>query len=158
MQPDDIGRLVSVSDPRVAPDGRQVAFVVTRVDLAANRYRSAVWLAAADGSVPPYPLTDGEDDATCPRWSPDGRRLALSRRGTGPDASSTLQVLPVGVPGATLRVCERPESIGELADRLLTGAEDRDDPDPERVGDRLEHIGDVLGPAGVGAKWLHDWT
>ncbi len=115
MQPDDIGRLVSVSDPRVAPDGRQVAFVVTRVDLAANRYRSAVWLAAADGSVPPYPLTDGEDDATCPRWSPDGRRLALSRRGTGPDASSTLQVLPVGVPGATLRVCERPESIGELA-------------------------------------------
>ncbi len=49
MQPADIGRLVTVADPKVSPDGSLVAFVVTRVDLDANRYDSAVWLAAADG-------------------------------------------------------------------------------------------------------------
>jgi hypothetical protein len=31
--PADIGRLVTTADPKVSPDGRTVAFVVTRVDL-----------------------------------------------------------------------------------------------------------------------------
>ena len=48
--PADIGRLVSAADPTVSPDGRLIAFVVARVDLDANRYRSSVWLAAADGT------------------------------------------------------------------------------------------------------------
>src|SRR4051794_12911278 len=45
VKPSDIGQLVSAADPKVSPDGRLIAFVVTRVDLAKNRYRSAVWLA-----------------------------------------------------------------------------------------------------------------
>ncbi|MDQ1359608.1 MAG: hypothetical protein QOG44_3981, partial [Acidimicrobiaceae bacterium] len=39
MVPEDIGRLVAVSDPRLDPHGREVAFTVTSVDLEANRYR-----------------------------------------------------------------------------------------------------------------------
>ncbi|MDN5749999.1 MAG: hypothetical protein L0H64_16040, partial [Pseudonocardia sp.] len=76
VQPSDIARLVSVTSPAVSPDGRRVAFVVTRFDLDANRYRSAVWLADADGGSAPYPLTAGEHDDGNPTWSPDGRRLA----------------------------------------------------------------------------------
>ena len=45
VKPADIGQLVSAADPKVSPDGRLIAFVVTRVDLEKNRYRSAVWLA-----------------------------------------------------------------------------------------------------------------
>ena len=60
VKPADIGRIVSAADPKVSPDGRMIAFVVARVDVEKNRYRSAVWLAAADGSSPPYPLTAGE--------------------------------------------------------------------------------------------------
>jgi dipeptidyl aminopeptidase/acylaminoacyl peptidase len=112
VQPADIGRLVSVSEPRVSPDGRTVAFVVTRVDLDGNRYRSAVWLVATDGSTPAYPLTAGEHGDGQPAWSPDGRRLAFTSRRSEEEGVSTLHVIPVGGPGETLTLCERPEKIG----------------------------------------------
>jgi dipeptidyl aminopeptidase/acylaminoacyl peptidase len=111
VQPADIGRLVTVADPKVSPDGRSVAFVVTRIDLDANRYRSAVWLAAVDGSAPPYPLTAGEHRDAQPEWAPDGRRIAFTTTTPGADGVSTLRVLPVGVPGETVAVCTRPEGI-----------------------------------------------
>jgi dipeptidyl aminopeptidase/acylaminoacyl peptidase len=113
VQPSDIRRLVSVKDPRLSPDGRHVAFVVTRVDVEHNRYRSAVWLAAVDGSSPPYQLTAGEHGDGQPAWSPDGRRLAFTRRTE--DGKGTLHVVPVGIPGETLTLCERPEAIEEPA-------------------------------------------
>jgi dipeptidyl aminopeptidase/acylaminoacyl peptidase len=112
VQPADIGRLVAVSDPKVSPDGRTVAFVVTRVDLEANRYRSSVWLAADDGSTPPYQLTAGEHGDGSPAWAPDGRRLAFTRSGSD-DGTNTLHVIPVGIPGETLTLCTRPEKIGQ---------------------------------------------
>ncbi|WP_219412712.1 S9 family peptidase [Pseudonocardia nigra] len=113
MQPADIGRLVTVSDPKVSPDGRMVAFVVTRVDMEKNRYRSAVWLVPADGSVPAYPLTSGEHRDGRPVWSPDGRRLAFTSSRAEEKGSSTLHVVPVGGPGETVTICERPEAIEE---------------------------------------------
>ncbi len=112
VQPADIARLTSVADPAVSPDGRRVAFTVTRVDLPGNRYRSSVWLAEADGSRPPAPLTSGEHADSSPRWSPDGTRLAFTR---SVDGRGGLHVLPVDGPGEAVRVCERPEAIGTPA-------------------------------------------
>ena len=108
MQPSDIARLTGVSSPAVAPDGSRVAFVVTRVDLDANRYRSAVWLAATDGATPPFPFTGGDRDGN-PVWSPDGRRLAFTRGGE--DGGGSLLVTPVDGPGETVTVCTRDEGI-----------------------------------------------
>ena len=48
LLPNDIGLLVSVSDPRLSPDASRVAFSVVRIDLENNRYHSRVWVAATD--------------------------------------------------------------------------------------------------------------
>jgi len=118
MQPDDIGRIVSASDPKLSPDGSTVAYVVSRVDLEANRYRSAIWLAAADGSSAPYQFTSGEHGDSGPVWAPDGRRLAFtSRRSEDKDGKrkGTLHVAPVSIPGEVVTLAERDEGFGELA-------------------------------------------
>ncbi len=78
LTPDDLFRIALVSDPRPSPDGRQVAYVVTRLDRDADAYFAAIWLAPtdpADGA--PRQLTAGSTRDTNPRWSPDGTRLAF---------------------------------------------------------------------------------
>ena len=77
-----IGNIVQASSPAVSPDGTQVAFVVTRVDMAKNKYFSQVWLAAADASAPPRPVTAGDHDGH-PTWSPDGGTLLFTSRRMG---------------------------------------------------------------------------
>lgn len=94
MTPDDIFALRSVSDPRIAPDGIHVAYVVTRVDREANDYAGAIWLATLDGSAEPRQLTAGVKQDAEPRWSPDGAWLAFT---SNRDAKTMqLYVLPVG--------------------------------------------------------------
>ena len=93
MVPQDVYELTGVLDPRLSPDGAVVAYVVRRADEDANDYRSAIWLAAADGSEPPRQLTAGEKADADPRWSPDGARLAFTSNRAGKRAQ--LYVLPV---------------------------------------------------------------
>ena len=74
---EDLYAFQFIGDPRLSPDGSRVAFVVTVADRERNDYRSRIWIAHADGSAPPRPLTAGRGKDTSPRWSPDGRRLAF---------------------------------------------------------------------------------
>jgi Tol biopolymer transport system component len=78
MVPEDVYELTGAFDPRVSPDGRTVAYQVLRVDREANQYRSAIWVAAADGSEEPRQLTAGAKKDGSPRWSPDGSRIAFT--------------------------------------------------------------------------------
>ncbi|GEL21748.1 peptidase S9 [Pseudonocardia sulfidoxydans NBRC 16205] len=114
VQPADIARIALVTDPRVSPDGRTVAFVVTHVDVDDNVYRNAVWIAAADGSAPPRPFSAGEHGDGQPVWSPDGRWLAFTSR-RGDDRKATLHVAPVDGPGEVRTLCARDEAIEEPA-------------------------------------------
>ncbi|MFC2015685.1 S9 family peptidase, partial [Chloroflexota bacterium] len=72
----DLYNIVSLSDPRLSPDGRWLACVRTQMDRERNEYRSAVWLAPSAGG-PPRPFTSGDRRDKQPRWSPDGRWLAF---------------------------------------------------------------------------------
>src|SRR5450631_1268810 len=68
---------VRVGDPRLSPDGRQVAFVRTTTDLAAGKRNADIWIVPADGSAPPRALTRHEKTDNAPRFSPDGKTLAF---------------------------------------------------------------------------------
>ena len=113
MQPADVRDLVDVGEPRLSPDGSNVAFVVTTIDVDENDYRSRVWLAALDGATPPRPFTAGEGKDSTPRWSPDGRSLAfVSER---EEKQSGIYVLPVGAGGEVVRVASWKDEIEEIA-------------------------------------------
>ena len=91
MQPSHLSAYCRPSDPRLHPDGRRVAFVVTRMDLHADRYDRSIWLWDGDTA---RRLTSGAGDAS-PRWSPDGSRLAFLRTPVATEATAQVAVMPI---------------------------------------------------------------
>src|SRR5258708_28159709 len=59
------------SQPVISPDGCWVAYVVAPVGCGGDRRLCALWVAAADGSSPPWKLTAGTAADSDPRWAPD---------------------------------------------------------------------------------------
>ena len=72
----DLALQERVSDPRISPDGRFVAYNVRSTDWEGNRGLNALWVM--DRGVPnavPRLIRDQEKGATQPRWSADGQWL-----------------------------------------------------------------------------------
>lgn len=61
---EDYYRFQSVADPHFSPSGKQVAYVVTKVDEKRSGRESSVWLAESDGMSPPRRFAS---TATSPR-------------------------------------------------------------------------------------------
>src|ERR1044072_2433907 len=78
-----------LSDPRLSPDGRWVAYVVTNVDQRQNRRLSQIWLAAEDAGPPPRQFTTSPQSSSSPRWSPDGRTLAFLSTRPAPEVATS---------------------------------------------------------------------
>lgn len=76
LNPQDVYRLKSVSDPQVSPDGKWVAYVVSSPDSAKDKYDANIWMVSWDGKVN-LQLTSSPEDETSPRWSPDGNYLTF---------------------------------------------------------------------------------
>ena len=74
MTPLDLVSMDRVADPQVSPDGRQVAFVVSALDLEADRRRTDIWLVGVNGGEPRR-LTSHPAGDFNPRWSSDGSQL-----------------------------------------------------------------------------------
>src|SRR5438874_925658 len=184
MKPRDVYALTGVGDPRLSPDGRHVAYVVSRIDEEANAYRTAIWVAALDGSEEPRQFTSGERNDGSPRWSPDGRWLAFVSNRDGEDekkAKGQLYVLPANG-GEPRRLTDGKESVESVAwspdsnriaftRRVRDEAYDEEDDRkraPRRftrvffkldsvgwVGDRRKHVF-VVGLDGEGERQLTD--
>jgi dipeptidyl aminopeptidase/acylaminoacyl peptidase len=137
FMPDDVGLLVAASDPRLSPNGAQVAFCVQRIDLANNRYHSRIWLSPIDGSSPSVALSPENMSAGMPRWSPDGTELAYTAHAIDDDDAATDIRIAAAAGGSEGRVvCTCRDAPHELAwspdgTRLAFVARD---PEPERYG------------------------
>ncbi len=124
-RPDDLVAFSVPTDPRLAPDGSTVAFVVQTTTKRHDGYRHAIWSAPADGSAPARRLTIGWRHDIAPRWSPDGRSLAFisDRRtaveeaaGEGERREDAMQVhlLPADG-GEARRLTDLPRGVDDFA-------------------------------------------
>ncbi|MBF0496283.1 MAG: S9 family peptidase [Deltaproteobacteria bacterium] len=84
-----------VSDPQVSPDGSNIAFVVSSLDLDNNRRRSSIWVMKSNGSEARR-LTPLPEGGNHPAWALDGQSLYfISSR------SGTAQVWRISLAGGT---------------------------------------------------------
>jgi dipeptidyl aminopeptidase/acylaminoacyl peptidase len=75
----DLVMLKRVSDPRMAPDGKRVAYTLRSTDLEANKALRQIWLLdIASGKT--RQVTGGSGHSHTPRWSADGQLYFLSNR------------------------------------------------------------------------------
>jgi len=156
-RPEDLYDLRVPTETALSPDGRFVAFTVKAVAPGKDGYRSALWIAPADGGAPARQLSVGSRSDSMPRWSPDGRRVAflsdraavLQAGGGGPRAGKAeapkeggtqVWLLPFADGGEARQLTDLPRDVEGLdwspdGTRLVvvSGAgTTRRDPEPER--------------------------
>lgn len=94
MTPDDLTKIVRITDPRISPDGRRVAFVVSRANLKDDRWDPELEVVdVATRQV--AALTHERLGVASPRWSPDGGSLAF----IADDKDKTAQVFVLPMSG-----------------------------------------------------------
>ena len=82
MTVEDLFRFKRLADPQISPDGKWVVYTETTVDLAANRTRTALWLASTEDNQR-HQLTNPPKHDGHPRWSPDGRSILFESDRSG---------------------------------------------------------------------------
>jgi dipeptidyl aminopeptidase/acylaminoacyl peptidase len=138
---DDLLKIKSLSTARISPDGKRVAYGVTRADFKQDAFITHLWLAdVATGKA--VQLTRGEKSAGNPIWSPDGRWLAFTSDRAG-GKSQIFVIPPDGGEAAQLTKSET--GVNDFAwspdgkTIAFTAA-----PEEATKKDRKEHLGDFV--------------
>src|SRR3954469_25396365 len=79
---EDVYNLKDVRDPQRSPDGKWVAYVVSRAIKDTDKNDTDIWMASWDGTQE-IQVTSSPDGESQPRWSPDNKYLSFvsSRQG-----------------------------------------------------------------------------
>jgi dipeptidyl aminopeptidase/acylaminoacyl peptidase len=89
---DNLFDVREVRDPQRSPDGKWVAYTVTRAIKETDKNDTDVWMVSWDGREH-VQLTSSPDSESRPRWSPDGKFLAFtSSRSNTAQGNSGAQV------------------------------------------------------------------
>src|SRR5438552_840010 len=162
---DDLASFAFVNEAAIAPAGDRVAYAVRRMDLAANRYRAAIFVSKVDGSDL-VKWTDGTADDGSPRWSPDGTRLGfVGDRGAVPEGKKRApkNAFVVDAPGAEpRRLAEFSDDCGDLTwladgSAVIVTVKDGAAPQPDdapKVYDRVRYKSDEGGLLDLRRKHL----
>jgi dipeptidyl aminopeptidase/acylaminoacyl peptidase len=104
----DLKKLITLRDPQISPDGRQIAVIVSVPDWKTDKPKQEIDLVeAATGAR--RALTRNREGVSQPRWSPDGTRLAFLAR----DAQTKkpqIFVLPMNG-GDALRITDNKQGV-----------------------------------------------
>ena len=96
---DDLFNVRDVRDPQRSPDGKWVAYTVTRAVKDTDKNDTDVWMVSWDGAQQ-LRLTQPADSISSPRWSPDGRYLAYLGKPAGDAHDGQLDAEHLEHPGA----------------------------------------------------------
>ncbi|HEX9163635.1 MAG TPA: S9 family peptidase [Thermoanaerobaculia bacterium] len=113
---DDIMKTVNVSDPQISPDGKLIAVVVSRPNVAEDRFDSEIVLVEV-ASGKQRTLTYDRKHVSSPRWSPSGDRLAfLAEAPAAKDKEPSLQIYVMAMSGGdAMKVTSSPTGVQHFA-------------------------------------------
>lgn len=110
----DFAKIVSISDPQIAPDGKAIVCVVSRVNLEQDRDDKELVLVDV-GSGGMRSLTRDRKDLRSPRWSPSGDRLAfLASAGAAKEEKQQIFVLAMSG-GDAAKITDAVNSVEQFA-------------------------------------------
>lgn len=111
---DDLRKGVSLNDPQISPDGKQIVLLVSRPDFAKDTFKSEFDLIDIASGVR-RPLTHDRAGLGSPRWSPAGATLAfLASVADGANAEEQLFSMPMGGGDAT-QLTHAPNGVQQFA-------------------------------------------
>jgi Tol biopolymer transport system component len=75
LQAEDIFSLEAAADPQISADGLSIVYVRNTNDIQTDQTRQNIWIVDTDGENH-LPISTSTGNATNPRWSPSGDRIA----------------------------------------------------------------------------------
>jgi dipeptidyl aminopeptidase/acylaminoacyl peptidase len=124
FQLSDLQKIVSLSDAKISPDGRQIAVIVSTPDWKTDKAQQEIDIVDSTSGARRM-ATWKRTGISSPRWSPDGTRLAFLANDSAPKAESNpdanseekqiqLFVMPMNG-GDPIRVTETRHGVDEFA-------------------------------------------
>ncbi|HET6552301.1 MAG TPA: hypothetical protein VFG49_02080, partial [Dyella sp.] len=112
FQLEDVQKIVTLGDPQISPDGKEIAVMVSTPDWKTDKARKEIDLVnAANGTR--RALVANRENLSSPHWSPDGKRLAFLAK--DPHSGKTQIFVMSASGGAAARATAHSQGVDDYA-------------------------------------------